>query len=170
MDMLFIFIGVIFAPIFEELFLRYPLKYTKNSLIVGFISFLIVKFFTTITAMNSIREMSFNLDIYEIFYYIAIGLLIFVATRFQTINNFLSKFWNKYLIIIVYVFAAYFAYNHFSLPIVGVNWLWLPIFVLPQFFTALYLSYIRLQVKFSYCIFLHMILNAVAFLPAILGI
>jgi hypothetical protein len=170
----FFIVGVFIAPFFEELSCRYPLKYNKNALFIAFLAYIIIVFCTSISAMDRISNMTdfsfknFNFEsqvIRSFLWSIIYALLIFVATRFNKINKILSKFWDKYLIVVVYISAAYFAYLHFPLPKTGINWVWLPVLVAPQFFSALYFSYIRLRVKFSYCVFLHMILNGVALFP-----
>jgi hypothetical protein len=163
----------VIAPFFEEFSFRYPLKYTKNSLFIGIVAYIFVITFTTEYAVNKWINMT-NFSIYSFkpafWGHVTFAILLFVLTRFRTINNFLSKFWKKYLIIIIYLFAAYFAYCHFPLQRIGVNWIWLPVLVIIQFITALYFSYIRLRVKFLYCIFLHIILNGFTMLPFLLNI
>jgi hypothetical protein len=158
----FFLFAVFIAPAVEELSFRYPLKYKKNSLFIGFVSFTVYCFFTNLQAIGSLFNEAKILYAELLWWHIVFALLIFAVTRFEKINRFLSKFWDKYLIVIVYLFSAYFAYLHFPFPKTGINWIWLPVMVLSQFFSALYFSYIRLRVKFLYCIFLHMILNAFA--------
>jgi hypothetical protein len=161
---LFLFATII-APFFEEFTFRYPLNYKKNSLFIGFLAFIIIAFFTNQQSASELLYESKIMHPQLLWWHIAFALLIFVATRFDKINKFLSQIWNKYLIVIVYVLSTYFAYMHFLLPLSGINWIWLPVSVVPQFFSALYFSYLRLRVKFSYCIFLHMIFNGIAFAP-----
>jgi hypothetical protein len=158
----FFLFAVFIAPVVEELSFRYPLKYKKNSLFIGFVSFTVFCFFTNLGAIDSLFNEAKILRVELLWRHIAFALFIFAVTRFEKINRFLSKFWDKYLIVIVYLFSAYFAYLHFPHPKTGINWIWLPVMVVSQFFSALYFSYIRLRVKFLYCIFLHMILNAFA--------
>lgn len=160
--------GAILAPLFEELSFRYPLKYSRNSLFIASVSFIIAIYFTGQYAANKLlqtTDFNFSKLNHELLWCTALAILIFIITRFNKINKLLFRFWDKYLIIIIYLSAVYFAYIHFPLPKSGINWLWLPILVVPQFFMALYFSYIRLRVSFRYCIFLHMILNGVVLLP-----
>ena len=167
--------AVLITPFVEELSFRYPLKYKKNSLFIAFSVLFIISSFTNNYAIRcKILNIPIDFDyrefVFRLLWYIAFILLIFVVTRFDKVNKILSKFWDRYLIVIIYVLAGYFAYLHFSLPQTGINWIWLPAMVLPQFFSALYFSYIRLKVKFSYCVFLHMILNGVALFPGLFDI
>jgi hypothetical protein len=164
-------IDCVIGPFLEEVAFRYPLKYGKNSLFIGFTAYVVVSTFTTQHAMDKWANMThFSIHTFKpaFWWHVAFVTLIFILTRFERINRALSKIWDKYLLIAVYVLAAYFAYNHFPLPKVGINWLWLPILVVPQFFMALYFSYIRLRVRFLYCICLHVLLNGMVFLPSIL--
>jgi hypothetical protein len=168
-------LAVLITPLVEELIFRYPLKYWKNSLFIAFTVLFVSSTFTNSYAvisriLNLTSEFDFNRLIYRSLWFIVFALLIFVATRFDKINKILSKFWDRYLIVIVYVLAAWFAYLHFPLPKTEINWVWLPARVAPQFFMALYFSYIRLRVNFSYCIFLHMILNGAALSPDLFNI
>ena len=168
----FVLLATFIAPLSEELAFRYPLKYTKNSLFIGFVAFIFINFVTNQYAASKLVHTTYNFQesLPYLLCYFAIALLIFILTRFEKINKYLSQFWNKYLIFIVYIFAAYFAYRHMPIPKTGINWLWLPILVFPQFLMALYFSYIRLRVKFIYCIFLHMIVNGFTTLPLLLNI
>lgn len=163
----FIF-GVVCAPIFEELCYRYPLKFSKNSLLICILSWAIIRIFINQSVVNNYPffAMPDNKILIILFF---ILLFVFVVTRLEFTNIILIKFWHEYSIIIIYIFAIYFAFVHFTLPLRGINWFWLPIFVFPQFVMALYFSYIRLKVKFIYSIFLHMITNFIAFLGIAVG-
>lgn len=159
-------VGVILAPFIEEFGFRYPLKYTKNSLLISVISITITLFFvnrTVISKQNILQYLIQTFNNPNFLYFILAIIIIYVITRFKRINFYIVRFWGKYINLIIYLYAFYFAFLHFSLPKTAINIVWLLPTVLPQFFMALYFSYIRLRVKFSYCILLHMINNFVVF-------
>ena len=165
-SIIFFIFGVILAPIIEELSFRYPLKYTQNALSIGLIFFTISAFFTNQTVISGHHNMSFFIQRLmnpNFLRFLLAILLIYFVTRFEKVNVFLSNIWDKYLTVIIYLLAAYFAYEHFPMPKTAKNLIWIPPLILPYFISALYFSYIRLKFNLLYCILLHTIGNLIFF-------
>lgn len=157
-----IFIGMLIAPIFEELIFRYPLKYTQNGLFIGLLSLSIMNLLTR----NSLNNLSIPIIIKSGIVFL-IAIVLYFLTRNKKINTLFQKFWEHRLAIIVYVFSIYFAIGHFGLPFQGANWLFLPFVVFPSFVFALYQSFLRLKIGFNYCVFIHIGYNFTIGLPLI---
>jgi hypothetical protein len=151
----FVLLGSFIAPIIEEFIFRYPLRYSKNSLLISVLAFtLSAQFF------NQVAISSFTFDIQRLLIILSIAVFVFILTRFDKINSILKKIWQHYLIIILYISAIIFAQAHFALPKEGFNLVLLPFIVFPQFVFALYMSYLRLRVDFKYNVFFHIGHNA----------
>ena len=149
-----ILIGMLLAPVMEEFIFRYPLKYSRNGLFIGVLLLTVMGLFLSRTAVSEGAVSATKLMIW-----LPVTAAVFLLTRSGKINSFLKLFWNKYLAVIVYVMAAWFAIVHFTLPWEGINFLYLPVVVFSQLVFALYLSFLRLKVSFVYCILLHTAFN-----------
>lgn len=168
----FFIFGVILAPIIEELSFRYPLIYTRNSLVIGLAFFTISAFFTNRTTISGHHEISYfvqKLMSPRFLCFLFAIFSIYLITRIDKVNFFLSNIWDRYLIVIVYILAIYFAYLHFELPITAKNIIWIAPLIVPHFFFALYYSYIRLKLGFIYCILIHMTNNFIAFILTLIS-
>jgi len=155
-----IIVGMLFAPIVEELTYRYSLgKYSKNRLIIALIaSYLGTTFF--------MQEINFSLNRTIIW---ACVILFFLLIRNNVkIQSFIGRYWNKYLIVLIYLSSAYFAMCHFIHPIVGTNWIFMSVAVFPHFVGALYYSFLRIKKGFLWCVLFHLAHNTLLWLPALL--
>jgi di/tricarboxylate transporter len=104
---------------------------------------------------NQVAMSSFTFNTQRLLIILPIAVCVFLLTRIEKVNNVLQKFWQHYLIIILYISAIYFAQAHFPLPKEGFNLILLPFTVFPFFAFALYMSYLRLRVDFKYNVFFH---------------
>lgn len=144
------FVSILIVPVLEEASFRYPLKHAQNNLWVALLAYFAMLFFST----TALSDFSFRITQKQVIVLFLV-IFVFLLTRSKTINHYIKYFWDKFPLLIVYLFSAYFAYSHFALPVQGSNLIYLPFVIFPQFAFALYLSYIRLKVGFWYAVLFH---------------
>lgn len=149
-----VFLAVIMGPILEELTYRFSLDLKKSTVIVSLIMLCFI----------GIGDNIFYMDFSNFgtwFKFLAIIGVIFGGYFFIT-QQILDKIKIDYYAFYFYGFALLFAYDHISIYLKilpNILLVFLPLFVLPQFFLAIFTSYLRLKNGLIWAILLHSLFN-----------
>lgn len=158
----FIFLSCLLLPLLEEIVFRLSLIYSRLnlSLSVSGIAFSVVN--------NILKEQTVftveNFYVIKIIASIVISILIGTIFYFK-IKNYeiiLADFHKKNFKAIFYILTLLFALLHISnFKISFHSLLVLPLLTLPQFIFGLTVGFIRIRYGFIYCLFIHILSNAI---------
>ena len=175
--MWFLFLLVIAAPVLEEIFFRYPLRFKRGSLfILTFIASLLAYYIGTsyLPDMNDLipaenlseleatgQEVNLGAVMLAMVTF-TLGLIgIFIVSLSKELLNWSSGFVKSLFPYIFFLTAMIFGFVHFANFAGDMKWFWIPILVLPQFGMGLLLGYIRLRYGMISNILLHAVNNLV---------
>ena len=141
-----ILLGIIFAPIYEEVLMRLLLVFSRKNLVILISCCAAFLIYFCIKSSPKMLIFSFLLIITSIVY-------LYHHQCFSFINNHYSIFF--------YLSAILFGLLHIFnfVGINGYNLIFTPLLVLPQIFLGLILVYIRVNYGFKYVVLLHAIVN-----------
>jgi uncharacterized protein len=155
---------VILAPLFEELFFRFPLNSPKWSL--GIIVISIFGYFLPKLLLLFLPKINQELLTLFILSISSMAFSVYEPSRKMKLN------WKKHFKWVFYVVAFLFGMVHignFSLN--EITWQWyflLPFLVIPQLVMGLFLGYIRLRYGLLFSIIFHAFHNLIFILPNLL--
>jgi len=142
-----IILGLLIAPIFEELLMRLNLVFSKRNLIVFLITCLGLAIFFFLKGSN------FKLILFiNIFLAFLIILIFYDQCKSFIVRNYRFFF---YTIAIMFGLFHIFNFNGITLS----NFACTPIIVIPQIFMGFLLGYFRVTYGFIYAVFCHSLLN-----------
>ncbi|AFZ83122.1 CAAX amino protease [Candidatus Kinetoplastidibacterium crithidiae] len=148
------YIGILWAPLIEEMLFRYPLLCNPVQFVVT------LPFFILLLLTGP--------SYYNLF---LLFLLILVCVYFRVKNSFSIIFdWNYYILyyqIIFYIFSVLFAFIHvfnFSFDDSKLNLFFIPLLLLPQLVSGLVLGWIRVSRGIFSSIIVHSLFNGGAIL------
>ncbi len=154
-------LGVIVAPIGEELVFRFVLKYRKWSLYV----FMPLLLSISINIIFWIVNIQVNK---MVVYFICLALFVIFDFKFSNVIKNIFKYKFHYLFYFVTILFALVHIQNFtyskSLLIL------IPLLVLPQLFTGIFLGYLRVKLGFIWSMLLHFSHNAIFMIPLILSL
>lgn len=147
-----IMITIIAAPLIEEFLFRYPLKYP----------FLLLAF--VVLSVGGI--FLFFMGQAQNYLWIAILFVVLGVTLLLYLHTSLGRMWQNFVYkrygYLFYWSVAVFAFMHaFNFDTGLVNWYLLPFIVLPQFFLAILLGYLRVAGHFAYAVYIHGLNNLI---------
>lgn len=154
-DLHFFLLGVVAAPLLEEFFFRFPLKYRKGVLfllvafLAGLVYFLASRFFTE----NQVMSLT------AVFFF-SYGALLIVNDAPLTESKL-----GKLFPYVFYITAAMFGLAHVSNYEIDPSlWYMFPVLVLPQLFLGLMLGFVRLRYGLWAAIMMHAMNNFLPFM------
>jgi hypothetical protein len=140
--------GILLAPIIEELLFRLLLVFNKKNLVILIITtFALLVYF--IIGENILKTVLFLL----------LGVILMIVFKYHDqckvyfIRNFKLSF---FLIAVIFAFLHFFNF----LGVSPSNFLFLPLFIIPQVILGLILGYIRITYGLVYSIFFHVLVNS----------
>ena len=148
------------APIFEEILFRLPLRYSRLNISLALSIFV----FVMLSLVLNVTYYSSNYIILKLIisFFVFISLYIFLNKNDQLLNI----WWNKNQLLIIHSTIILFSFAHsfnFKLNLLPSIFI-LPIIILPQYFSGLFYSYIRLKKGIFYSIVLHISMNSLLYL------
>ena len=156
-------LAVITQPFLEELFFRFPLKYSRALLLlictmIGMITYLVLSKFD-LPALPVHMDTRTTLSFFVVLI-LSIGVIVYTYGErgYEKAKTITTNFFPH----LFYAVAVYFAFVHFfNFEVTGNQWLFTPIMVLPQFIIGLYVGYTRLKYGFLSAVVIHMINNLI---------
>lgn len=166
--LVFLVVGGIILPSFEEIAFRLSLKYKTiyaSLSLTAFAYYIVTK---VIYKSNlSLVDDSFSI---RILLALTIGILSYGILNRVNIKKRLTQFWTANFKYIYYTSCVMFAWLHiFNFELTTINIILLPIITLPQLFSATIAGYTRVAFGFRYPLIIHMATNSIfislTFLP-----
>ncbi|WP_161596077.1 CPBP family glutamic-type intramembrane protease [Patiriisocius marinus] len=152
-------IGVLIAPILEELLFRLSLIYSKFNISIT----LTIFSYYIVSKFLGLNIFEFENIILRIFIAISAGYFCFkILNNSIKIDEKLKKTFSEYNRSIVYFSILLFAFSHlFNYDLTYEIILYSPLILLPQFISSIFYSYARLYKNIFYSITLHSLTNSV---------
>lgn len=155
-------INILLVPLMEEVAFRLPLVYSRENLCLSglVISYLIISYFTGVSPLEQ-KGIDFRF-----FLSAGVAVVVYLALWMDSIQKKIALFWADNERIIHYLLIGFFCMKHLDNYILTSKVLLLfPILLFPQFLSGIFLSFVRVRFGFNYSILLHMMINAIAYLP-----
>jgi len=166
--LVFLVVGGIILPAFEEIAFRLSLKYKTIYASLSLTAFAYYILTKVVYKSNlSLVDDSFKT---RILLALLIGILSYGILGRNHIKKSLSQFWKANFKYIYYASCIMFAWLHiFNFELTTINLILLPIITLPQLFSATIAGYTRVSFGFQYPLAVHMLTNSIfislTFLP-----
>jgi hypothetical protein len=166
--LVFLVVGGIILPSFEEIAFRLSLKYKTiyaSLSLTAFAYYIVTK--VIFKSNLSLVDDSFTI---RILLALTIGILSYGILNRVNIKKRLTQFWVANFKFIYYASCIMFAWLHiFNFELTTINIILLPIITLPQLFSATIAGYTRVAFGFRYPLIIHMATNSIfislTFLP-----
>lgn len=157
--MLYLAVGGLILPFFEEILFRLSLVfkpiYLSLSLACGSY-YLLTKL--VFDSKLSLVDESFYI---RVGVGLAVGLVSFLIFKNSVVKKILNDFWRNKFKLIYYASAVIFAWLHiFNFELSLLNLLLMPVLTLPQLFSGLITGYLRIRFGFLYPLMLHVGTNS----------
>jgi len=149
---------VLFIPLIEEAFFRFPLKYRRLTinLLVPIILTIIVVY--ALDIRNSLVKIFISV--------LCLTILILFVIKNKNVNTLLKRLWSENFNYVFYISTLLFALLHLTNYEYSTELFFLaPILILPQFFGGLLIGYLRIKSGFVWGLVFHMISNLLLILP-----
>ncbi len=158
-------INLLLMPIFEESAFRLPLVYSKVNISISIL--LLTYAFLSYVLHGSLLNSENIIQRVGISVFIAI--LVFFVLGFVSNKLSLATFWIKNMKGIFYIYLFIFSLRHIDSYILTPLCLtFIPILLLPQIISGIFLSFVRLRFGFHFSIIFHVLINVIAITPQIL--
>lgn len=157
---LYLIIGGMVLPVFEEVLFRLSLVF--KPIYLSLTSACGMYYFLTKIIFAS-RLTMFDQTIYQrIGFSILFGVIVFLFLRNKNLIKKLHIFWSKKFYLIYYASAFVFAWLHIlNFELTTTTLLLTPILTLPQLFSGLIAGYLRVKLGFCYPLLFHVLTNSI---------
>ena len=156
---IFLLINGLVIPVIEESAFRLSLIYSKINLSI---SFLFIFFFISSYILSGAIFATDKL-LLRVFVSIGASSILYLVLSLSSINRIVATFWKKNFRTVFYFFLTLFVLRHLDEFVFSFQELAVVLIILsPKFVSGIFLSYSRIRLGFSYGIFLHILINAVA--------
>lgn len=150
----FILFSIFFAPIFEEIAFRLPLKFKPFNLAIS-TSFIIFYITTNIIFKTPLLEINIHL-LYSFLISVFFFIIFIFLLKLNKIKKLVEKIWENHFNTVFYFYAFLFGFTHFF-KFIEPNLIFIFFYPLPFVIIGIFLGYFRLKYGFIYSIIFHFI-------------
>jgi hypothetical protein len=177
----FMFLLVLVAPVLEEIFFRFPLKYRRGTIFILTCIITLLTYYISASYLPDMNELIPSENLTELeasgtqlnlpalmlacCTFLLGSLCIFILSLSKEWLHDSSEFISRLFPYVFFLTAVFFGFVHFTNFSGEINWFWIPVLVLPQLVMGLLLGYIRLRYGMWSNILLHAVNNL---LPAVI--